>query len=60
MNWFYYTKKLDEMIFHQDDVSIHNVYYEDLKIVSITIIQNINNNTVASTPYNTADSVIPY
>lgn len=60
MNWFYYTKKLDEMIFHQDDVSIHNVYYEDLKIVSITIIQNINNNTVASTRYNTADSVIPY
>jgi hypothetical protein len=39
MNWFYYTKKLEEMIFHQDDVSIHNVYYEDLKIVRITIIQ---------------------
>ncbi|VDI79366.1 Hypothetical predicted protein [Mytilus galloprovincialis] len=30
-NWFYYTKKLQEMLYDQTNLPIHNVYYEDMK-----------------------------
>ncbi|CAC5423234.1 SULT1 [Mytilus coruscus] len=40
-NWFYYTKKLQEMLYDQTDLPIHNVYYEDMKSNPVDEVKKI-------------------
>ncbi|CAG2206191.1 SULT1 [Mytilus edulis] len=40
-NWFYYTKKLQEMLYDQTDLPIHSVYYEDMKSNPVDEVKKI-------------------